>query len=91
VPKEALLKRYWFRFESQPFDGLGLGCGVTAYDVEDAKSLLGDSMFRDTSWPRIIEIIEDVDVSTLDRGHVLSNMEPAVWRGVWYPKGYRLP
>jgi len=29
-----------------------------------------------------------VDVSTLDHGHVLPNMEVVLLRGVWFPKGY---
>jgi hypothetical protein len=90
MPRPSLLKRYWFRFESSPSDSLGHGCGVTAYSLEDAKSLLDASIFQSKSWPRIVEVIEDVDISTLDRGHVIPNMEPPVWRGVWYPKGYRL-
>ena len=85
-----MLKRYWFRFESLPYDVLNLGCGVTALDLEDAKSLLGQSVFKDRNWPQIVEVIENVDISTLDQGHVVPNMEPPVWRGVWFPKGYRL-
>jgi hypothetical protein len=63
---------------------------VTAYSLDDAKSLLDQSVFKDRTWPQVVEIIEDVDVSTLDRGHVIPNMEPPVWRGVWFPIGYRL-
>jgi hypothetical protein len=85
-----VLKRYWFRFEELPYDVMNLGCGVTAYSLDDAKSLLEQSVFKDRTWPQVVEIIEDVDVSTLDRGHVIPNMEPPVWRGVWYPMGYRL-
>ena len=38
--------------------------------------------------PTIAVLIEDVDVSTLDAGHVLPNMSPPVRRGVWFPLGY---
>jgi predicted nuclease of restriction endonuclease-like (RecB) superfamily len=31
-----------------------------------------------------IRAVEDVDVSTLDRGHVLPNMNPRLARGVWF-------
>jgi hypothetical protein len=68
------LRRYWFIL-----DGLGaptalnLGCGVTACSHDDAvrvlmeKGILGEGVtLRDS--------VEDVDVSTLDRGHVLPNM-----------------
>jgi hypothetical protein len=67
---------------------MSLGCGVTAYSLDDAKALLNQLVFKDGSWPCVAEVIEDVDVSTLERGHVIPNMEPPVWRGVWYPKGY---
>jgi len=38
--------------------------------------------------PRIRLLIEDVDVSKLDAGHVLPNIDPPVWRGIWFPRGY---
>ena len=34
---------------------------------------------------RVTDIIEDVDVSTLDANHVL----PPNLRGVWFPLGYQ--
>lgn len=63
-----MLKRYWFRFEPLPYDILSRGCGVTAFDLDDAKSLLDQSIFKDRNWPQIVEVIENVDISTLDRG-----------------------
>lgn len=85
------LKRYWFKFEGLPrFHALTLGCGVTAYDYSDALRLIADNIFRGEELPAIAEVIENVDVSKLDQGHVIPNMEPVVWRGVWFPKGYRL-
>jgi len=38
---------------------------------------------------RVTDIIEDVDVSTLDANHVLPNMAPPNLRGVWFPLGYQ--
>jgi len=32
--------------------------------------------------------IEDVDIRTLDQGHVIPNMLPPSWRGIWFPLGY---
>jgi len=72
----SLLTRYWFNVP-----GL-FGFGVTAYSLDDAFFLLesegillgGDS-----------EVVEGVDVSSLDAAHVISNSGPPCLRGVWYP------
>jgi hypothetical protein len=32
-----------------------------------------------------------VDVSALDSGHILPNIEPPNWRGIWFPRGFALP
>lgn len=86
-----MLKRYWFSFEDLPKHSLlQFGCGVTAHDYDDAISLLHHSIFKGDAMPPIKDVIEDVDISTLDRGHVIPNMEAPVWRGVWFPKGHRL-
>jgi hypothetical protein len=83
------LKRYWFRFETfgKP-TSLNLGCGVTAYDYEDAVNLLHDRVFARKDLPGIIECSENVDVSTLDQKHVLPNIGLVTVRGVWFPQGY---
>jgi hypothetical protein len=83
------LHRYWFEFEGTVRAGLGLGCGVTAYGEEDARSLLARTVFGDAAVPRIRRVLTDVDVSTLDAGHVLPNMIDPASRGVWFPAGYR--
>jgi hypothetical protein len=64
------------------------GVGVTAIDRKDAEALLQQRVFGGAS-PPIRDCIEDVDVSTLDPGHILPNMEPPNERGVWFPRGYR--
>lgn len=85
------LKRFWIRFKSiPPYNSLRLGCGVTAYDYDDAVTILRDTIFKDKDLPPIDYVIEDVDVSTLDQKHVIPNMEPVTWRGVWFPKGFAL-
>jgi hypothetical protein len=88
---KVVLRRYWFEFELRIDDphplGVLSGCGVTAFDFEDALSLLRDRVFHE-SVPHIVNVIEDVDVSTLDPGHVLPNMGVPSLRGVWYPLGY---
>ena len=62
---------------------------MTAYDYTDALKLLKDKIFVGREMPDIAEVIEDVDVSILDKNHVIPNMEAPVIRGIWFPKGYR--
>ena len=76
------LTRFWFEFR-----GVSRGYGVTAYSREDALEILRQDAF-DGELPLIEREIEDVDVSTLDANHVLANMRPPSWRGIWYPLGH---
>lgn len=84
---------YWFQFD---FDEGELspiaryGCGVTAFDLDDAVQILQKTVFADENMPVIKEVIEGVDVSTLDEGHVLPNMGIVIDRGVWFPIGYEI-
>jgi hypothetical protein len=80
----VVLRRYWFEFahEDAPV-GVTNGCGVTAFDAEDALRLVGHLLGTDPPTPTAV--MEDVDVSTLDALHVLPNMLPPHERGVWYP------
>ena len=83
------LRRFWFRFHDLPkFTPIRLGCGVTARDYADAIEILGGTVFKGQTMPTIASVIEDVDIATLDPGHVIPNMEAPVFRGVWFPKGY---
>ena len=83
-----MLHRFWFKFASlEPFDYLQLGCGVTAFDYDDALSILQHTVFAGQALAPIESVVDDVDVRTLDQGHVVPNTEPVVWRG-WFPKGY---
>jgi len=80
-----MLHRYWLEFapeEGVPL-GLGWGCGVTAFDLRDAVQLVTVMLGVDP--PEPVKVTEDVDVSTLDAGHVLPNMYPPNERGVWFP------
>jgi hypothetical protein len=83
------LHRYWFSFEK--FDRptpLNLGCGVTAFDYDDAIKLLNERIFSSEKFPRIVNCIADIDVSTLDPNHVLPNLGLVSDRGIWFPMGY---
>jgi hypothetical protein len=78
---DPTLRRFWFEFEGIRIKGYG----VTAIDLADARSLIErlPKAFRPTGSPT--NVIEDVDIRTLDAGHVVPNMGAPVRRGVWYP------
>ena len=82
-----VLHRFWLTVAD---DGntSPVGYGVTAFDEADALDILGRVVFAGRFLPNVLEVRADVDVRDLDRGHVVPNMNPPNWRGVWYPKGY---
>ncbi|WPV00060.1 hypothetical protein SNE26_29035 [Mucilaginibacter sp. cycad4] len=82
--------RYWFEFEFSHNipPGLGYGCGITAYSYDDALGILSRDVFKG-GIPTIKNLTENIDVSTLDAGHVLPNILPPTSRGVWFPYGYK--
>ena len=86
------LIRYWFEFEDAPFDkyppGISIGCGVAAFSYEDALYIIEEKVFKRAGMPAIKKIIENVDISSLDKGHVIPNMNEPVSRGIWFPLGY---
>jgi hypothetical protein len=87
--RDPSLHRYWIEFDDGP-DWHANFYGVTAIDLDDAIRLI-DRFNQDWSSvpispvPPPRRVVEDVDVSTLDIGHVLPNMNPPIWRGVWFP------
>jgi hypothetical protein len=83
------LRRFWFEFEKSAIPTpLNIGCGVTAYDVDDARQLLEERVFPREKVRKIMNCQADIDVSTLDKNHVLPNMGSAANRGVWFPLGF---
>ncbi len=85
------MTRYWLKFKGSLPDlppGLVLGCGVTAFDYADAISIVQQKVFKGKELPEIKTKIENIDISTLDKGHVLPNMKDPTLRGVWFPGGY---
>jgi len=88
--RDQNLHRFWFEFERE--QGLSskllIGCGVTAYNQNDALSLIAEQVYENNETPRIVRVIENVDISKLDPAHVIPNMESPIWRGIWFPKGY---
>jgi len=90
---QLTLIRYWFIFEKNETNWVtGWGCGVTAYNYDDAIYLLNRYMFnKGNVMPIIKDVIENIDVSTLDPNHILPNLAlglPPNFRGIWYPQGY---
>ncbi|TFF40400.1 hypothetical protein [Mucilaginibacter psychrotolerans] len=89
MQKNPHLKRYWFQFEDIPLQYMpAFGVGVTAYSYEDAIDTISKTVFENMLFPHVTMCIENIDVSTLDVGHVLLNMLPSTFRGVWYPAGF---
>jgi hypothetical protein len=79
------LTRYWITFEPiTAASFINQGCGVTALGKSDALTLLQKAL--DHELPPITAIIENVDVRTLDQGHVIPNMGSPSERGVWFPR-----
>jgi hypothetical protein len=46
----------------------GLGCGVTAFDREDALGLLAEAVFANSEVPAVKHVTEDVDYPDARRG-----------------------
>ena len=86
------LKRFWFEFErNNAFDlpaGLGIGCGITALNYEDALEIIDEKIFRNNKRPPVKNAVENIDISDLDQGHVIPNMKAPISRGIWFPLGY---
>lgn len=84
--------RFWFEFESENAfslpPGIGIGCGVTAFDYNDAVRIIDSKIFKQTSRPPFKKIIQDVDIRLIDQNHVIPNMKPPNERGIWFPLGY---
>ena len=72
------MTRYWFKTR------LRLGIGVTAHTLEDARRMISERLAID-GFGEIIEIVANVDVRSLDQGHVIPNLGPCSNRGIWYP------
>lgn len=84
-----MLTRYWFEFDDDNLlPQVKIGCGVTAFTYEDALNLIRKKIFEDAALPEIRIVIENIDVSILDTGHILPNMNPPNFRGIWFPRGY---
>jgi hypothetical protein len=73
------LRRYWFKTKER------FGFRVTAYSLEDAKHLVDDAARSLSVNYEVLEILEDIDVRTLDQNHIVPNMGAPNFRDVWFP------
>lgn len=84
--------RYWIKFNFENYasipSGTRMGCGVTALNYEDALKLINDKLFGNKPMAPIEQLIEDIDISTLDANHILPNIGLPTRRGIWFPVGY---
>jgi len=81
-----MLKRFWFTFALKaPLTGLSMGCGITAFDLEDARRMLREQVFPAFGEEAVDEIVENIDIRTLEENHVRPNMGNPAVRGVWFP------
>jgi len=85
-------RRFWFEFDIETAfsfpPGIGIGCGVTGIDLDDAVGIMDRKVFGEIKRPPFKKVIEDIDIRTLDQGHVIPNMHPPISRGIWFPLGY---
>jgi len=89
------IRKFWFEF-SEDSDaplplGVKLGCGISAYNYDDALGIVKRLVFEGKSLPPLARKVKDVDISILDKNHVLPNMGDVLQRGVWFPLGYDEP
>jgi len=82
-----MLHRYWFTFEKTEAPCiLNTGCGVTAVDDADARQIIEDQVYPVFGFQKIVHVVADVEISTLDQKHVIPNMTMPLARGVWFPR-----
>ena len=86
----TILRRFWIQLADDHPNPSPRGFGVTAYDEADALAILRFLVYENDpkAMPEAREVLPDVNVADLDQGHVVPNMNPPNWRGIWFPKGY---
>ncbi len=90
MDNRSLLTRYWFKFKTDKHSDffISQGCGVTAYNYDDAINLLRSKMFKEIEIPEIIEVLENIDIRRLEQNHVAPNIKDPTLRGIWFPGGF---
>ncbi len=82
-----ILQRCWITFErsKQEQFPFSLGCGVTAFSLEDALQMIHEAAAAPVKELIVREVIENIDISTLDELHIIPNIGTPVLRGIWFP------
>jgi hypothetical protein len=87
--------RFWIEFDTEApelhaspyWSSLRRGCGVSAFTLDDAMNILRERLLSDHIERAVARVVTDVDVSTLDPGHILPNLGLPTQRGIWFPTG----
>lgn len=75
------LRRYWFAATE------GYGIGVTAFDDTEAQAMAVSALDLLPPGASLTgEVVENVDLDSLDPVHVRGAMGSPVMRGVWFPR-----
>ncbi len=80
TPNDPHLRRFWFTVPGTS------GIGVTAYSRSEAEDLAREASIRLGPSFEPSGVTEDVDVRDLDQTHVVPNMGPPNFHGVWFPR-----
>lgn len=73
------LTRYWFNSKTR------IGVGVTAYNLDEAISLIKQNKLAMRHQPDFSSVIESIDIEKLDQNHVIPNMGICSNYGIWFP------
>lgn len=81
------LRRFWITLPQDiaEHSAYKLGIGVTEDSRAAALHLVADSLFNG-ELPPDIDIIEDIDLSTLDAEQILPHVGISAVRGIWFPR-----
>ena len=81
-----MLTRYWFEFvRGGQATAPSLGCGITAYNLDDARRMLRQEIFPLYGDRTVARVIEGVEVASLDETGVRRRLGNPAVRGVWFP------
>ncbi|MBG6200230.1 hypothetical protein IWQ48_001359 [Labrenzia sp. EL_13] len=90
--KNPHLTTFWFEFADSDQNAIPATCrygvGITAESDKDAFFLLQHGPFKGNKPPTPSVFKRAVKIDDLDPNHVVPNMKPMVFRGVWFPIGY---
>jgi len=81
-----VLTRYWFVFvRAEQTTALNLGCGISAFNLDDARTILRREVFPLYGVRPVARVIEGVDVASLDEERLRPHLGNSAAPGVWFP------